>query len=121
MILLPDIEIGRRKILKDCDIKRHRIAAIAFISNGHVIAVETNRKGSGDISDFSFHAEEFLERKLRRIKARERFGRIYVLVTRLGRQHGWTLAKPCEGCARKLLKYGSTILYTDEDGIVRDY
>ena len=120
-MILPNIELGRRKILKDCDIKRHRIAAIAFMPNGRVISIETNRLGSGDVSDFSWHAEEFLARKLERIKARERFGRINVLVARLGRQKGWTMAKPCDGCARKLRRVVDIICYTDENGVVQIY
>lgn len=118
---IPDIELGRRKILKDCDIKRHRIVAIAFTPNGRVICLETNRAGSGDISDFSWHAEEFLIKKLLRIKARERFGKIHVLVARLGRRDGWTMARPCDGCGRKLLRYVDRIYYVDEDGETQLY
>lgn len=118
---IPDIELGRRKILKDCDIKRHRIVAIAFTPNGRVICLETNRAGSGAISDFSWHAEEFLVKKLLRIKARERFGKIHVLVARLGRRDGWTMGKPCDGCGKKLLRYADRVYYIDEDGETQIY
>lgn len=118
---IPDIELGRRKILKDCDIQRHRICAIAFTPNGRIICVETNRLGCGDVSDFSWHAEEFLIRKLMRIKARERFGKINILVARLGRQKGWTMARPCDGCARKLMRYVDRVYYVDENGKIQLY
>lgn len=118
---IPDIELGRRKILKDCDIKRHRIVALAFTSNGRVIGMEVNRSGSGDVSDFSWHAEEFLIRKLLRLKAKERFGKINVLVARLSRKNGWTMAKPCEGCGKKLLRYVDKVFYVDIGGEIQPY
>lgn len=118
---IPDIELGRRKILNHCDIRRHRIVAMAFTSNGRVVCMETNRAGSGEVSDFSWHAEEFLVRKLLRLKARERFGKIYVLVARLGRRDGWTMAKPCDGCGKKLLRYVDKVFYIDEDGETQIY
>lgn len=119
MIRLPDLEIGKQKIFKDCSVKRHRIAAIAFTRNGQVIAHDTNRLGSGHVSEWSFHAEEFLANKLNRIAAYERFGAIHVLVARLGRGKGWTLAKPCAGCQRKLKLSGVvSVFYTEEDGSI---
>lgn len=119
MIILPNIEIGRKKISKDCDVKRHRLMCMAFTKNGHLICVETNRIAShGNISGFSIHAEEAVVNKLLRLRARERFGKIFVLVARLNKANGgWTLAKPCEGCEKKLRDYGITeIYYTDEAG-----
>ena len=116
---LPKLELARRKIANHCDIKRHRIAALAFTPSGRVLAVETNRVGSGDISDFSWHAEEFLIRKLIRLKAKERFGKIYVLVGRLGRRDGWTMAKPCDGCSKKLARYVDRVYYVDETGEIQ--
>jgi len=111
--------LGKAKILKDCDIKRHRLVAIAFTRSGRIIAIDTNRRGSGAISDFSFHAEEFLIRRLHKIKARERFGDISILVARWGRGPGWTLARPCEGCQALMARYGiKTVEYTDYGGKV---
>lgn len=119
MIRLPDLEIGKQKIFKDCNIKRHRVVAIAFTRSGQIIACDVNRLGSGFVSVWSFHAEEFIANKLKRIGARERFGSIHVLVARLGRGKGWTLAKPCSGCERKLRLSGvDSVFYTEEDGSI---
>lgn len=118
---IPNVELGRRKIMKDCDIKRHRIVALAFRPNGQIICIETNRAGSGDVSDFSWHAEEFLVKKLLKIKARERLGRIHVLVARLGRRDGWTMAKPCNGCGKKLARYVDKVYYVDGSGTIQIY
>jgi deoxycytidylate deaminase len=121
MIRLPSLEIGKQKIFKDCNIKRQRIAATAFTPNGQIIACETNRTGSGFVSVWSFHAEEFLANKLNRMKAYERFGAIHVLVARLGRGKGWTLAKPCSGCERKLKLSGVlSVFYTEENGSITE-
>jgi hypothetical protein len=117
MIRLPDINLGIRKIKKDCSVQRHQLVAFAFTRNGHIIGIDTNRRGSGEISNFSLHAEEFLVNKLLRIKARERYGQIFILVTRLGRKRGWTMAKPCPGCQWKLREAGvNEVYYTNESG-----
>jgi cytidine deaminase len=111
------LAIGQRKISKDCTIKRHKLVAMAFSKSGHLICTETNRKGRGALSDFSIHAEEFLVRKLRRLSARERFGKIRVVVARLSRT-GWAMARPCAGCQKMLTDYGITdIWYTQRIGI----
>lgn len=113
------LEIGSRKIRKDCDVRRHKLVAFAMSKSGCVIATATNRKHSGNVSDYSFHAEEFLVRKLRKLAARERFGPIRVLVARLSKS-GWALAKPCNGCRRLLNGYGITdIWFTDRQGIFK--
>lgn len=120
-MILPDIELGRRKILKDCNIKLHKLVAIAFRPNGSIISIETNRLGNGELSDFSWHAEELLANRLHRIKARSRLGKVYVLVARLGRRDGWTMAKPCDGCARKLARVADKVFYVDSRGEVQLY
>jgi hypothetical protein len=120
---IPDLELGRLKILRSCNIRRHQLISLAFTPNGRVICLETNRAGSGDVSNFSWHSEEFLIKKLTKIKARERFGKIYVLVARLSRVRPgtWTLAKPCDGCGKKLLRYVDKVFYTDEEGETQLY
>lgn len=113
------LELGSRKIRKDCDIRRHKLVAIALSKSGHIIASATNRKHSGNVSDYSFHAEEFLVRKLRKLSARERYGSIRILVARLSKS-GWALAKPCNGCQRILKGYGITdVWFTDREGIFK--
>ena len=111
------LEFCKNKINRDCDIKRHKLAAIAFSKSGNIIASAVNRKGAGYISDFSFHAEEYLVKKLHKLRARERFGFIRVLVVRMGRATPWALAKPCNGCRNILNNYGVTeVHYTDSFG-----
>lgn len=118
MIRLPNLDsIGRQKILKDCTVRQHRLIAIAFTKAGRVISLETNKLGSGDVSEWSWHAEEALANKLYKTNAIRRVGDIYVLVARLSRTNAWTLAKPCDGCRRKLKMSGvAAIFYTEDDG-----
>jgi hypothetical protein len=121
MIRIPDLAIGLRKIYKDCNVLRHRIVALAFTKNGHVIAIETNKIACGFVSRWSIHAEEGVANKLNRMAAYERFGAIHVLVARLGRGKGWTLAKPCAGCERKLkLSRVLSVFYTEENGSITE-
>ena len=113
---------AKNKIHKDCDVKRHRLCALAFNKNGCLIASATNRiHEDGQVSDFSIHAEEFLIKKLRKINASVRSdGYICVLVVRLAKGKGWTMAKPCRGCEKLMRDYGITeISYTDEKGNIR--
>lgn len=108
------LDLGDRKIRKHCDIKRHKLVAMAFSKSGKLIATATNRRGEGSISDFSIHAEEFLVRKLRRISARERYGKIRIIVARLSKR-GWAMARPCRGCQKILAGYGiEDIWYTEQ-------
>jgi len=118
VIRLPDLdEVGRDKIYKDCTVRQHQIVAIAFTKTGRIISRETNRLGSGDVSDWSWHAEEFLANKLYKTKATARNKDVYVLVARLGRSKGWTLAKPCPGCRWKLKMSGvAAVFYTEDNG-----
>lgn len=115
-------EFAKKKINKDCDVKRHRLCALAFNKNGCLIASATNRiHEDGYISEFSLHAEENLLRKLRKINASMRSsGYINVLVVRLAKGKGWTMARPCRGCEKLMRDYGITeISYTDEKGNIR--
>lgn len=95
--------------------------AIAFSASGHIIAMDTNRRGSGVVSDFSFHAEEYLIRKLIKIKAKERYGKISLFVARWGRGPGWTFARPCAGCQALMKRYGIwEVQYTDYGGQISE-
>lgn len=111
----------QKKIKRDCDVKRHRLCALAFNQNGHMIASATNRIHSdGSISPFSLHAEEFLIKKLKKIKSIERGSYICVLVVRLAKSKGWTMAKPCRGCEKLMRNYGvGEIHYTDNEGNIK--
>ncbi len=112
------LERCKEKINKDCDVKRHRHCAMAFSKSGKLIACSTNRiYEGGHISAWSFHAEEMLLRKLRKIHAKERFGFIRILVVRMPKAQEWGMSKPCHGCQRIMERYGiDEISYTSEDG-----
>lgn len=99
------------KKVKDSDIKTHKLVAIAFAKSGKIITSAVNRAAEGQISDFSIHAEEFLVKKLRKIKAKERFGYVEVLVVRWSRRRVRSLAKPCIGCVKILKQYGVNVVY----------
>ena len=118
MVKLQDLEIGKQKIFDSCNVRHHRVVAFAFTSSGHLIGVETNRKGSGEISDFSYHAEEFLDRKLARIGAYDRYKKINILVARWARSQEWLLAKPCNGCLRRLNKRPIDAIYYTDNGLI---
>lgn len=106
------IEKARRKVEKDCNIIRGRVAAIAVV-RGSILAVETNRRC--DKKKWTWHAEEMLLRKLVKIRAKERLGKISVYVLRFNHM-GLALAKPCPACEKKLRKYGvEDVYYTTFD------
>lgn len=120
-VTIPNIDICLRKIKKDCTVNSHKLAAIAFLKSGQTLAVDTNRaiynREAFSHFKWSIHAEEFLVRKLARIKAKERFNDLYVLVARWGARDGWAMAKPCMDCERILDKYGITqVFFTNHSG-----
>ena len=71
----------------------------------------------GHPSKFTIHAEENLIKKLIKIRAKERFGDISILVLRWCKTKKWTNAKPCSKCLNEMNKYGiDEIYYSDEKG-----
>jgi hypothetical protein len=115
------LEYCKYKIDKDCDVKRHRLCAIAFSKSGQIITSAVNRiHNDGYVSDYSLHAEELLLKKLRKIKAIERFRYIKILVVRFAKAKGWAMAKPCRNC-ESLLKLSGVqeVSYTDEFGTIQ--
>lgn len=101
------------------DVKKSKHLAIAFRRNGSLISSATNQLVLGNPKQFSIHAEISLINKLRKIKAKERFGNITILVMRFSKRHGWKLSRPCPNCQRILEKYGvNTILFTVDNEIV---
>lgn len=125
-LVIPSLIVAKEKIEKSfpqnshCR-SSHKLAAIAFTANGHVVSRATNRIWLGDPEKFSIHAEEFLIKKLIRIRAKERFGRLFVLVARWSPGiPGWTIAKPCENCQRLLDRYSIRgVYFTDRRGRVQ--
>lgn len=104
--------------MKDCNIKRHQILAIAMKPNGYIVTSSTNKKGIGRISDFSYHAEELLYYKLAGIRAVQRLGKIVVLVVRISEKHGVRLARPCKGCQNLLRGVANKVFYTTDHGTI---
>lgn len=114
------VEHANAKIRRHCDIKRGRHVALAFSRSGHLITSATNKRAEvGQISSWSIHGEEHLIRKLRKIKAAERYGDIDILVIRMHHLRGPANSKPCPGCERMMLAYGiRRVFYTDDFGRV---
>lgn len=107
----------QNKIARDCDVKRAKVIAVAFRKSGALITSSTNRCVLGSKDRFTFHAEELLIKKLRKIKAKERFDFIEVVVMRWSVTKGWTMAMPCEKCRELLIDYGiNRVSYTDSTG-----
>lgn len=102
--------------LLNCDVVRANILAIAFSDSHHILASAVNQVCLGDKNRWTFHAEENLVKKLYKIKAKQRFGNVHVLVMRYS-VDGWKMAKPCPSCFNALNNYGvKEILYTDDNG-----
>ncbi len=99
------------------DVKKSRHIAIAFRKNGSMITIATNRLILGQSNKFSNHAEEALIFKLRKLKAKQRFGNIIVIVMRWSSATQYSLSRPCKVCQRLLEEYGiDTILFTTNEG-----
>lgn len=111
-------KIGLDKIRRHCTVDRGRHVAFAFLQSGHILCVETNRRSAtGNITPFSVHAEEFLIKKLRKMRVRERLGIVDILVVRWDKMGGWKMSKPCEKCENMMRKYGvRRIFYSGTGG-----
>lgn len=108
-----------KKIAKNSNVKRAKVSALAFTKSGRLLASACNRRIDGQkgrVSLWTEHAEESLIRKLKRIKAFDRFDEIVILVLRITKK-GIAMAKPCAKC-RSLIKKcdGVKVIYTDEIG-----
>ncbi len=109
---------AHKKVIKS-DVRRAKLLAVAFRKNGSMVASSTNRIVRGSTKKWTIHAEEFLIKKLKKLRARERFGLLTVLVMRWTPSVGWKLAKPCKNCRRLLEEYGiETILFTTNEGYI---
>jgi len=94
---------AKRVADKDCDLSFH-VVAIALSDTGHFICAATNRWQPAP--KLSEHAEIMLLRKLFKIKAKERFGKIHVMVIRFKKDGSTGMSKPCINCASELIRYG---------------
>jgi len=116
-ITIPDTSVVRGLIDRTTIIKA-KVVAIAFTSSGHILARATNKAIFGMGNKWSYHAEHMLVNKLHKLKARERYGKIFVMVLRWSRSKmDWAMAKPCSNCESILRKYGiEMVYYSDNDG-----
>lgn len=120
-MILSDLLKGKttyahKKVLKS-NVKKSKHLAIAFKKNGSFITSATNQLIKGQNNKFSLHSEEALILKLKKIKAKERFGPVTVLIMRWSPSIQWTLSKPCKTCRRLLEEYGiNNILFTTNEG-----
>ena len=113
--------INFAKKLLNCDVKRAKILAIAF-QKQKIIAIAANQVVIGSKKRWTNHAEESLLNKLRKIKAKERLGKIDVIVIRWNAKAKWVMAKPCKKCFNKLNNYGiRNIFYSDMNGEILKY
>jgi len=108
------IQTGTKTALY-ANVKRAKVAAIAFKPNGTIIASAHNRRVNGHPTKWTEHAEEVLIQKLEKLRAFQRFQEITILVLRISKK-GLSIAKPCKKCQKILSKYKINVMYSDENG-----
>lgn len=109
-----------KKIAKYGNVKRAKVAAVAFTSNGNILTKAHNRRVHGRKGKWTEHAEECVINKLNRIKAWNRFDNIIILVIRVNTR-GLVMAKPCIKCQAILKEYPVSIFYTNENGEIKKF
>lgn len=121
-ITIPPLSLAKRQITNQCDLIRAKIAAIAFMPSGAVIASATNRILYSIPDEWSIHAEAFLIKKLRKIRAIERYKDVNILVARWSPlKQAWDIAKPCSNCQIEIARYGiKKVFYTNEFGEISE-
>lgn len=112
------INLATRKAQQG-NVRRGRIAALAFSKSGELIASANNRRVTADPDRkiWTEHAEIALLNKLRRLKAFSRYEDITVLILRITAS-GLNIAKPCQKCQSQLDKYAISVFYTSRDGLI---
>lgn len=103
-------------IAQKANVKRAKVSALAFNKHGALISFAHNRCVRGHPQHWTEHAEEALIRKLDKINAFNRFGKIFILVLRINTK-GLVTAKPCKRCCRILRNRNLKIFYTDNGKI----
>ena len=108
--------------IQKSDINRHKLVAVAHLRSGHILTKAVNCRAEGAISPFSIHAEEALVIRANKLRLRERFDHIEVLVARWSAAQNWKLARPCAACERLLRLYGfEHVRYTSGSGTELQY
>lgn len=108
--------------LVSCDVNRSKMIALAFDDkSGNLITSATNRTTRGHAYKWTIHAEEFLIRKLKKIKAFDRFKKISMLVLRYTTTKSWSMAKPCTQCQKLIISAGfNSVYYSNHEGRIEE-
>lgn len=115
-VTIPNLGGLRKYVLRNCDIRIHRMGAVCFLRNGHVLGYSCNRKGNGYVSEYSYHCEEMVLERTEYARKRAK-AKAYILVVRFLGSGEYGLAKPCEGCRELCQKAGVTVFYTTVKGV----
>lgn len=112
------IQFALKKVQQHCRLYHYKVAALAFTESGKFITYGVNRKDTHGLSSTrTLHAEEDLINKLRKLKAKNRFRKITVVVACFSLGGRVCLAQPCMVCDEQLTTFGIDHLYfTDELG-----
>lgn len=112
------IDIAKKKAVQG-NVKRGKVAALAFSKSGELLASAHNRRVTVNPSNrvWTEHAEIALINKLKRIKAFNRYDNITILVLRVS-SGGLAMSKPCKRCQAQLNRYPLSVSYTDYGGII---
>lgn len=116
-ITIPSLGKLKAYVDRNCDIAIHRMGAVLFTRNGHVLGYSCNRRGNGYVSEFSYHCEEMVLNKTeyqRNQRPKEKF---YILVVRFLRSGEYGLAAPCGPCREMCKEAGVGVFYTTASGI----
>lgn len=113
-------KLGIRK--RSANVKSAKVVCLVDFGATHIGRVSfavTNKRGSGDVSDWSLHAEELAVKRILRQNLM-RFGWPTITVIRLRNDGSVANAKPCPGCKAFLEKVYATVYYSNAKGeIVR--
>jgi len=101
---------------------RGKVGAVIFSDSGHIICSSFNTTVYGYEGIWTIHAEEWCLAKAHKIKARERFGNLNMLVVRYKISiDKLAMAKPCEKCSFLIKEAGIQVYYSDENGKIEEF
>ena len=100
------------------EIIRARVGAVVFTDTGNILTHACNCRLYGH-KTLTIHAERSALAKIVKIRARERYGSINMLVVRVRANGTLSCAKPCQECEYYLREAGIKVWYTDNNGEVQ--
>ena len=107
------------KIALTSNIVKGKMSCLALSSKGTIITHSSNRLLRGNYIRFSEHCEEAVIRKLLRMHAFNRYRNITIFVFRIS-SRGVSMAKPCPKCQKLLNQYKVKVLFTDNNGQIKE-